>query len=77
MSKVAEEVAEEYASSLSDLTRNSKRLINLLTMLADENIMHAPIIVQAVEKHLQKVFLRFCLLLSHPEAWKLQNVNHD
>jgi hypothetical protein len=77
MSKVLKEVAEEYASSLSDLTMNSKPLINLLTMLADENIMHAPIIVQAVEKHLQKVFLRFCLILSHHEAWKLQNVNHD
>jgi pre-mRNA cleavage complex 2 protein Pcf11 len=58
MSKIAEEVAEEYASSLSELTVNSKRLINLLTMLADENIMHAPIIVQAVEKHLQKVIFK-------------------
>jgi pre-mRNA cleavage complex 2 protein Pcf11 len=58
MSKVAEEVAEEYASLLSDLTVISKRLINLLTMLADENIMHAPIIVEAVEKHLQKVIFK-------------------
>jgi pre-mRNA cleavage complex 2 protein Pcf11 len=58
MSKVAKEVAEEYASSLSDLTVNSKPLINMLTMLADENIMHAPIIVQAVEKHLQKVIFK-------------------
>jgi pre-mRNA cleavage complex 2 protein Pcf11 len=58
MSKVAKEVSEEYASSLSDLTVNSKPLINMLTMLADENIMHAPIIVQAVEKHLQKVIFK-------------------
>jgi len=58
MSKVAKEVAEEYASSLSDLTLNSKPLINMLTMLAEENIMHAPIIVQAVEKHLQKVIFK-------------------
>ncbi|GLH15248.1 Uncharacterized protein GBIM_19614 [Gryllus bimaculatus] len=48
-------VAEEYASSLSDLVANSKPLINMLTMLAEENIDHAPAIVQAVERHLQQV----------------------
>lgn len=52
MSNVA---ADEYASSLSDLTVNSKPLINMLTMLAEDNIEHAPAIVQAVEKHLQQV----------------------
>jgi pre-mRNA cleavage complex 2 protein Pcf11 len=61
MSNVAQQVAEEYASSLSDLTVNSKRLINMLTMLADENILHAPMIVQTVEKHLQKVSFKVLL----------------
>lgn len=69
MSKVAKEVAEEYASSLSDLTLNSKPLINMLTMLAEENIMHAPIIVQAVEKHLQKVI--FKVLFEFVASWGL------
>ncbi|KAL6259064.1 hypothetical protein P5V15_008985 [Pogonomyrmex californicus] len=51
----SKEVADEYISSLSDLTINSKPLINMLTMLAEDNIEHAPAIVQAVETHLQKV----------------------
>lgn len=51
----SKEVADEYISSLSDLSFNSKPLINMLTMLAEDNIEHAPAIVQAVETHLQKV----------------------
>ncbi|XP_045504591.1 pre-mRNA cleavage complex 2 protein Pcf11 isoform X1 [Colias croceus] len=49
------EIAEEYASSLADLTVNSKPLINMLTILAEENIEHAGVIVDTVEKHLEKV----------------------
>ncbi|XP_069362227.1 pre-mRNA cleavage complex 2 protein Pcf11 [Maniola hyperantus] len=52
---MAKEIAEEYASSLSDLTVNSKPLINMLTILAEENIEHAGVIVETVEKHLEKV----------------------
>ncbi|XP_054736498.1 uncharacterized protein LOC129243479 isoform X1 [Anastrepha obliqua] len=48
-------VAEEYLSSLSDLTCNSKPLINMLTMLAEENIACAPVIVKVVEQHIAKV----------------------
>lgn len=51
----SKEIAEEYISSLSDLTLNSKPLINMLTMLADDNVEHATAIVEAVENHLQKV----------------------
>lgn len=51
----SKEITDEYISSLSDLTINSKPLINMLTMLADDNVEHAPAIVQAVETHLQKV----------------------
>lgn len=50
-----EEIAEEYASSLSDLSFNSKPLINMLTMLAEEYMAHAPVIVRTVERHLTKV----------------------
>ncbi|XP_064074562.1 pre-mRNA cleavage complex 2 protein Pcf11 isoform X1 [Vanessa tameamea] len=52
---MAKEIAEEYASSLADLTVNSKPLINMLTILAEENIEHAGVIVETVEKHLEKV----------------------
>lgn len=51
------EVEEEYLSSLMDLNVNSKPLINMLTMLAEDNIEYAPVIVKAVEKHLAKVFI--------------------
>lgn len=53
--KMSKEVADEYLSSLADLTVNSKPLINMLTMLADENVDHAPAIVQVIESHIQKV----------------------
>ncbi|KFM76617.1 Pre-mRNA cleavage complex 2 protein Pcf11, partial [Stegodyphus mimosarum] len=38
---MAEAVAEEYRSSLSDLNCNSKPHINMLTMLAEDNIKYA------------------------------------
>lgn len=50
-----EDVCEEYKSSLLDLTCNSKPLINMLTMLAEENVQQAPRIVRSIEEHLQKV----------------------
>lgn len=56
---MAKEIAEEYASSLADLTVNSKPLINMLTILAEENIDHAGVIVETVEKHLEKVNFHF------------------
>ncbi|EEC12419.1 conserved hypothetical protein [Ixodes scapularis] len=58
-----EDVCEEYKSSLLDLTCNSKPLINMLTMLAEENIDQAPRIVRSIEEHLQKVlFVGYVLL---------------
>ncbi|VEN50304.1 unnamed protein product [Callosobruchus maculatus] len=50
-----EEIKAEYASSLADLTFNSRPLINVLTMLAEENSSNAKVIVEAIETHLQKV----------------------
>ncbi|XP_050299204.1 pre-mRNA cleavage complex 2 protein Pcf11 isoform X2 [Anthonomus grandis grandis] len=50
-----EEIKAEYTSSLTDLTFNSKPLINVLTMLAEENLPSAKIIVEAIEEHLAKV----------------------
>ena len=51
-----DEVAMDYASSLVDLTVNSKPLINMLTMLAEENVESAPVIVKVIEKHLAQVY---------------------
>ena len=51
----AEEIVEEYKSSLADLAINSKPLINMLTMLAEENKEHAEQVVQAIESHIYKV----------------------
>lgn len=49
--------AESYLSSLVDLTSNSKPLINMLTMLAEENIVHGQTIVDAVEQRIAKVLI--------------------
>ncbi|KAK9497364.1 hypothetical protein O3M35_004697 [Rhynocoris fuscipes] len=49
------DVADEYTSSLADLTINSKPLINMLTMLAEDYLHHAYIIVKVVENHILKV----------------------
>uniref|UniRef100_A0A182PRR4 Pre-mRNA cleavage complex 2 protein Pcf11 n=1 Tax=Anopheles epiroticus TaxID=199890 RepID=A0A182PRR4_9DIPT len=51
----AKQIEKEYLSSLADLNVNSKPLINMLTILAEENLEYAQIIVHAVEKHLAKV----------------------
>lgn len=50
------EVEDEYLSSLMDLNVNSKPLINMLTMLAEDNLECAPVIVRAIEKHITQVF---------------------
>lgn len=52
-------IGDEYLSSLMDLNVNSKPLINMLTMLAEDNIEHAHVIVSVVAQHLAKVFTHF------------------
>nr|XP_022903618.1 uncharacterized protein LOC111415946 isoform X2 [Onthophagus taurus] len=54
MSSTSREV-REYVSTLDDLTCNSKPMINVLTMLAGENVAHASDIVATIESHLDKV----------------------
>ncbi|XP_068144812.1 pre-mRNA cleavage complex 2 protein Pcf11 isoform X2 [Drosophila tropicalis] len=48
-------IGEEYLSSLQDLNCNSKPLINMLTMLAEENINYARVIVRVVEYYISQV----------------------
>ena len=49
------EAAVKYADELVTLRVNSKPLINSLTMMAEDYIKQAPIIVGTIEKHLSKV----------------------
>lgn len=51
----AKEVADEYLSSLADLTLNSKPLITMLTILAEENTEFATYIVETIEKQITTV----------------------
>lgn len=56
MEKNEKEVADAYLSSLVDLNVNSKPLINMLTILAEENIEYGQVIIDAVEQHIAKVY---------------------
>ncbi|XP_068232652.1 pre-mRNA cleavage complex 2 protein Pcf11-like isoform X1 [Palaemon carinicauda] len=58
----SQEVADEYRSSLSDLTLNSKPLITMLTMLADENLTHAAVIVKVIEEQIQSSNIKLPLM---------------
>ncbi|XP_049536265.1 uncharacterized protein LOC125951454 isoform X2 [Anopheles darlingi] len=53
--KRSQEIEKEYLSSLADLNVNSKPLINMLTILAEENVEYAQVIVKSVENHLAQV----------------------
>lgn len=57
-----EELKAEYTSSLGDLKYNSKPLINVLTMLAEENKVNAAVIVEAIETHLTNVSIYFFII---------------
>lgn len=55
----SQEVKDTYKSTLQDLTCNSKPLISVLTMLAEENVAHAKDIAEAIEEHLAKVIISY------------------
>jgi len=52
---MAEDPVDDFRSSLADLTFNSKPLINMLTMLAEENAQYAESIVRVIEEHIRQV----------------------
>lgn len=72
----AQAQAAEYESSLGDLTVNSKPLINVLTMLAEENIAIAPLIVKAIENHIQTVIYSF-YFTKFPLTLSASKVTHE
>ena len=53
-----QEFVDQYATELSDLTFNSKALVNTLTMLAGDNVEAASSIAAAIEKHILTVRLQ-------------------
>uniref|UniRef100_A0A3Q3E4D3 CID domain-containing protein n=1 Tax=Labrus bergylta TaxID=56723 RepID=A0A3Q3E4D3_9LABR len=68
-SAARDDACREYQSSLEDLTFNSKPHINMLTILAEENLHFAKDIVAIIEAQISKVFinieiLKFQLFLS-------------
>jgi len=62
---MADEAVDDFRSSLADLTFNSKPLINMLTMLAEENVQFAEQIVRVIEEHIRQV--KESRLFSAPE----------
>ena len=57
-----EAICEEYESSLEDLQFNSKPLINVLTMLAEENSQHASSITKLIANRIRQVCVLVYLL---------------
>ena len=49
MAEAEEEVAASYAAELEELTFNSKPIINSLTMIAEELLPHASVLVKVIE----------------------------
>lgn len=68
MDIIETEIAESYLSSLEDLTSSSKPLINMLTLLAEENIGHSQTISNAILQRLDKVRdLIICIVFNAKE----------
>lgn len=57
------DACQEYQSSLEDLTFNSKPHINMLTILAEENLHFAKDIVAIIEAQISKVFINIDISL--------------
>ena len=51
------EAVVSYKTALADLTFNSKPLINMLTMLAEESEQMASEIVQVIDDQIDQVFI--------------------
>lgn len=51
----SDEVAEDYKTSLEDLTINSRYEISNLTVIAKENTEHAMAISRVLENHIKSV----------------------
>lgn len=77
MSTINKEVIDAFVSTLQDLTVNSKPLINVLTMIADENEPYSKNIVEAIETHLSKVRLEVKLPILYLIDCIIKNVGRS
>ena len=66
-----EGVIEEYRRSLQELSVNSKPLIDMLTILAQENDQYADRIVSLIETRLHEVTIFIYFLYSCTKAYYL------
>ncbi|KAJ3277208.1 hypothetical protein HDV01_000260 [Terramyces sp. JEL0728] len=64
----------QYLSSLQELTFNSKPIITNLTIIAEENLANAPVIVQAIEQQLSNAQPGFVIPLLYLMDSILKNV---
>lgn len=58
-----ESVLSEYKASLDELTINSKPHINMLTMLAEENVNYASDIVKIIKNQIYTVRIVICFAI--------------
>uniref|UniRef100_A0A3Q3WN53 CID domain-containing protein n=1 Tax=Mola mola TaxID=94237 RepID=A0A3Q3WN53_MOLML len=65
-----EDACREYQSSLEDLTFNSKPHINMLTILAEENLNFAKDIVAIIEAQISKVFINIAYFPISDDLWR-------
>ena len=49
------QIRQDYVESLRELTFNSRPIITNLTIIAQENIQNADVIVKVIEEHLERV----------------------
>lgn len=71
----ARDACREYQSSLEDLTFNSKPHINMLTILAEENLQFSEDIVAIIEAQIAKVFMKIAFFLFCHVAAILSSLN--
>lgn len=50
----------DYITRLSNLTVNSRPIIQTLSMIAQDYSRYADVVVQCIEQHLRRVSLHFC-----------------
>jgi hypothetical protein len=72
-----DDAIESFASELQDLHNNSKPLINMLTILAEENVTHAPQLASLIEEHLRKVNMCSFVILQSWNALAWQHSRKD
>ncbi|XP_055333538.1 polyadenylation and cleavage factor homolog 11-like [Paramacrobiotus metropolitanus] len=72
-----QEVRDSYHETLTDLDRNDKYRINMLTMLAEENFRYGAAVVDAIERRIEQVSPSLKLVLLYVIDSILKNSKGD